>query len=460
MATSLRRAVARWALLGAALLVLLAAGGWLHAQQPARPGERGVLFTNVRVFTGAPNLSPVSNVLVVGNLIRTISTSPIATDGLGEVTRIDGGGRTLMPGLIDNHWHTMFVRPTPAAMMVGDFGYFNILASVEATATLMRGFTTVRDLGGPSFGLKQAIDEGLLPGPRIYPSGAMITTTGGHGDFRPLTELPRTGSGQSHMEQLGAALVADNPDEVRLRAREQLAQGASQIKLMAGGGVASPHSPIDVATFTEPELRAAVEAAENWGTYVAVHAYTPVAIRRAIAAGVKVIEHAHLIDEPTAQLMAEKGIWLSTQPFLDDEDIPRMPPGSPQYARLRQVLEGTDRIYTLAKKYKIKTVFGTDILFDAQLAQRQGAQLPKLAKWYSNVEILNQATTMGGELLRLSGPRNPYPGKLGVIETGAYADMLVVDGDPLRDINLVADPERNFLVIMKDGKIYKNKLAR
>jgi len=457
-----RTAFPRWVLLLAALLALLAAG-WIHAQQPAPPaqaGESGVLFTNVHVFTGAPALSPTSNVLVVGNRIRTIATGAIATEGLGQVTRIDGGGRTLMPGLIDNHWHTMFVRPTPAEMMVGDVGYFNILASVEATATLMRGFTTVRDLGGPSFGLKQAIDAGLVPGPRIYPSGAMISITGGHGDFRPLTDLPRTGSGQHHMEQIGAALIADSPDEVRLRAREELAKGASQIKLTAGGGVASPHSPLDAATFTEPELRAAVEAAANWNTYVAVHAYTPVAIQRAIAAGVKVIEHAHLIDEPTAQLMVQKGIWLSTQPFLDDEDIPRMPPGSVQYQRLRQVLEGTDRVYTLAKKYKIKTVFGTDILFDARLATRQGAQLPKLAKWYSNVEILNQATTTGGELLMLSGPRNPYPGKLGVVESGAYADLLVVDGDPLRDINLVADPERNFLVIMKDGKIYKNTLAR
>ena len=203
-----------------------------------------------------------------------------------------------------------------------------------------------------------------------------------------------------------------------------------------------------------------MEAAGNWGTYVAVHAYTPAAIRRAIAAGVKVIEHAHLIDEPTARLMAERGIWLSTQPFQDDEDIPRMPPGSPQYARLRQVLEGTDRVYALAKKYRIRTAFGTDILFDARLAARQGAQLPKLARWYSNAEILQQATAVNGELLALTGLRNPYPGKLGVIEPGALADLLVVDGDPLQDIALVADPERNFVLIMKDGRIYKNRLAR
>jgi len=186
----------------------------------------------------------------------------------------------------------------------------------------MRGFTTIRDMGGPSFGLKRAIDEEVLPGPRIYPSGAMITVTGGHGDFRQLSDLPRTVGGMlSRVEQIGGSMIADSPDEVRLRAREQLMQGASQIKLTAGGGVASPFSPLDVSTFTEPELRAAVEAAENWGTYVATHAYTPVAIQRSIAAGVKCIEHGQLIDEPTAKLLADKGIRWSLQPLLDDEDV-------------------------------------------------------------------------------------------------------------------------------------------
>ena len=224
-----------------------------------------------------------------------------------------------MPGLIDMHWHTMLVRPTPADLLAGDVGYLNLVAGAEATDTLMRGFTTVRDMGGPAFGLKRAIDEGIVVGPRIFPSGAMITVTSGHGDFRQPFELPRTlGAPQSRGEQIGATMIADSPDEVRVRVREQLMLGASQIKLTAGGGVASPHSPLDVSTFTEPELRAAVEAAENWGTYVTVHAYTPVAIQRAIAAGVKCIEHGHLMDEATARLIAEKGIWLSTQPFPDE----------------------------------------------------------------------------------------------------------------------------------------------
>src|SRR6185369_17137225 len=193
------------------------------------------------------------------------------------------------------------------------------MADEEATATLLRGFTTVRDMGGPVFGLKRAIDEGVVVGPRIYPSGAMITVTSGHGDFRQPFEVPRAmGSAKTRMEQIGGSMLADSPDEVRLRVREQLMLGATQIKLTGGGGVASPHSPLDVTTFTEPELRAAVEAAENWGTYVTVHAYTPESIQRAIRAGVKCIEHGHLMDEPTARLIAEKGIWLSTQAFPDE----------------------------------------------------------------------------------------------------------------------------------------------
>src|SRR4029450_383536 len=243
------------------------------------------------------------------------------------------GGRTLMPGLIDNHWHTMLARPSPTEAIEGDLGYTNLLAGAEAQATLMRGFTTVRDLGGPSFGLKRAIDEGLVVGPRVYPSGAMITITGGHGDFRSISELPRQLGGRlSRMEIVNGSMIADSPDEVRVRVREQLMRGASQIKLTAGGGVASPHSPLDVSTFTEYELRAAVQAAENWGTYVTVHAYTPIAMQRAIAAGVKVIEHGHLMDDPTAKLIAESGIWLSTQAF-PDEMADAFPPGSTERAK-------------------------------------------------------------------------------------------------------------------------------
>ena len=446
----------RDALLSAALVLGTSSASIGFAQAPA---THAILIENVRIFDGrASRLSSPSNVLVTDKLITTISTTPIADPAGMTVRRINGGGRTLMPGLIDMHWHTMLVRPTPAAMLTGDTGHLNLVAGAEATATLMRGFTTVRDLGGPAFGLKRAIDEGTVAGPRIYPSGAIITVTSGHGDFRQPSELPRRlGAPQSRGEQFGAAMIADSPDEVRVRVREQLLQGASQIKLTAGGGVASPHSPLDASTFTEAELRAAVEAAENWGTYVAVHAYTSASIQRAIAAGVKCIEHGHLMDESTAQQIAERGIWLSTQAF-PDEMADAFPPGSTERAKAFEVFAGADRTFTLAKKYRIKTAFGTDILFSPGLAQRQGELLTKLVRWYSPAEVLVMATGTNAQLLALSGKRNPYPGKLGVVEEGALADLLLVDGDPIANIKLLAEPDKNLLVIMKDGRIYKNAL--
>jgi len=438
------------------LALLISIAAYLGASPPAQAQQKSaVLFQNVRIFDGKNGaLSAPSNVLVRNQKIEKISVAAITADA--QV--IDGGGRVLMPGLIDAHWHVMLVRPTPAAAIAADVGYLNLLAAAEATSTLMRGFTTVRDMGGPSFALKRAIDEELVIGPRIYPSGAMITITGGHGDFRQLSELPRViGGPPSRMEQIGGSMIADSPDEVRVRAREQLMQGASQVKLTAGGGVASPFSPLDVSTFTEPELRAAVEAAENWGTYVAVHAYTPVAIQRSIAAGVKCIEHGHLMDEATARLMAEKGIWLSTQPFLDATAASGL--GPEEQGKMQEVVTGTDRVYGLAKKYKIKTAFGTDVLFSQAMAQRQGAMLADLTRWYTPAETLIMATSTNAELLSLSGPRNPYPGKLGVVEEGALADLLLVDGNPMENIKLVEDPARNFLVIMKGGTVYKNLLA-
>jgi imidazolonepropionase-like amidohydrolase len=324
----------------------------------------------------------------------------------------------------------------------------------------MSGFTTVRDLGGPVFGLKRAIDEGVMVGPRIYPSGAMISQTSGHGDFRFLFELPRKlGGPLSNSEVEGIAAIADSPDEVRLRAREQLRAGASQIKLMGGGGVSSPLNPIESIQFTEPEIRAAVEAAENWGTYVTVHAYMPRSIRQAIAAGVKCIEHGHLIDEPTAKLMADKGIWWSLQPLRYDEGaFQRMSPVSQKKAL--QVWAGTDNAYKLAKKYKIKTAWGADILFDPGAARRHGTDLSVMVQWYTPAEVLKMATADNGELMALSGFINPYPGKLGVVEEGALADLLLVDGNPLENIKLVEDPDKNFLIIMKDGRIYKNAVSK
>jgi imidazolonepropionase-like amidohydrolase len=416
-----------------------------------------VLISNVQIFNGKDEKTITGNVLIEGHLISKISTGPIAINKSANVSIIDGKGRFLMPGLIDAHVHTMMSSLPLQVAMMSDIGYITLVAANAAEKQLLRGFTTVRDLGGHSFSLKTAIDQGMVNGPRIYPSGATISQSGGHGDFGLPTDVPRQiGGPLSYMEKTNMTIIADGADQVLMRTREQLRQGASQIKLMAGGGVASNYDPLDVSQFSEAEIKAAVLAAENWGTYVTVHAYTPKAITASINAGVKCIDHGQLMDEPTAKLMAEKGIWLSIQPFLDDADSNPQPEGSENRKKQLDMTKGTENAYQLAKKYNIKTAWGTDVLFDPRLAARQGAMLAKMTRWYSPFEILKMATSTNASLLALSGPRNPYPHKLGVIEEGAYADMILVNGNPLQNINLVENPEKNFLVIIKNGVIYKN----
>lgn len=424
---------------------------------PAAPPVQRVLFEDVRLLEGN-TLSAPSQVLVTGNVIEKISRRPIVVDAALPLRVIPGEGRTLMPGLIDAHTHLMFATVSQMAVLGSDVGFLNVAAVKAANDMLLRGFTSVRDLGGPVFGLKRGIDLGLVNGPRIWPSGAFISQTGGHGDFRLPNDLPARPGDFSFSERAGAAAIADSPDAVRLRVREQLALGASQIKLMAGGGVASHYDPLDVTQYSVAELRAAVEAAENWGTYVTVHAYTPRAVRQSLEAGVKCIEHGQLLDEATAKLMAQKGAWWSLQPFIDDGRSV-YPEGSANRLKQREMYAGTDTAYALARQYKIKTAWGSDILFSAANAARQGSLLTRLTRWYTPADILTMATRQNAELLALSGPRNPYPGKLGVVEEGALADLLLVQGNPLENIRLIEDPVNNFVVIMKDGKIYKNTLA-
>ncbi|KUM54265.1 metal-dependent hydrolase family protein [Rheinheimera sp. EpRS3] len=425
---------------------------------PQQAVAEDILLRDVRIFDGKSNkLSAPSNVLLSGNLIAQISTETITAEAGTSV--IDAGGRTLMPGLIDAHFHMMMTATPLHVALNGPEGYVNLVAAREAKNALLRGFTSVRDLAGPVFSIKRGIDEGLIVGPRIWPSGAMISQTSGHGDYRQLHELPRAASDHLHYSEIiGGAAIADGADEVLKRVREQLMLGASQIKLAAGGGVSSNYDPLDVAQYTEAEFKAAVDAAENWGTYVTVHAYTPRAIQTAIKAGVKVIDHGQLIDEATAKLMAKTDTWLSIQPFLDDEDANPFPAGSENRIKQLQMTKGTENAIALAKKYKLKTAWGTDSLFDAKLTTRQGAQLAKMTRWYTPAEVLTMATSVNAQLLALSGQRSPYKGKLGVVEQGALADLLLVDGDPLANINLLATPEQSLKLIIKDGKIYKNSL--
>lgn len=436
------------------LFFFLSVGSFLcpaRAQQ-----EQKILLENVRVFNGKSQaVSTPVNVLISGNIIQTISAAPVAVEA--EVTKINGGGRTLIPGLIDVHVHMVFGALTMQDMMLPDLSESFILEKAGASAhkTLLRGFTSVRDAGGPIFPLKAAIDGGKLSGPRIWPSGATISQTAGHGDFRTPAERSRRFFGEpSRAEKYGATFIADGRDEVLTAVRENLRFGASQIKLMAGGGTSSAYDPIDVTQYTLDEMKAAVEAAEDWGTYVTVHAYTPRAVQRAIAAGVKCIEHGQLLDEPTLKLIAEKKIWLSLQNLV--EDTPDMDPQ--RRAKRKPVIEGQAKIWPLAKKYKIKLAWGTDFLFEPELNEQQNAYILRLQKWFTNAEILKMVTHDNAQLLQLSGLRSPYPGKLGVVEKGALADLILVDGNPLQDLSLIADPANKFLVIIKNGKVEKNLL--
>jgi imidazolonepropionase-like amidohydrolase len=435
---------------------VLALAGAVATPGLAQTPPAKVLFRQAKLFDGKSNsLQSNVQVLVEGNRITSVDTGNASPPT--DATVIDCGGRMLMPGLIDAHWHTLFCAVPVTALLSGDPAAMFTSSTAEANRTLQRGFTTVRDLGGPVFSFKQAIDTGVIPGPRIFPSGAMITTTGGHADLRMPSDVPRDPARLSMFETIGGA-ITDSVGELRMRVREQLFQGASQIKVVGGGGVSSPRSPLDMTTFSEDDLKAAVAIARDWNTYVAVHAYAPEAIRRAISAGAACIEHAHLIDEQNAQLMAEKGIWLSTQPFLSEADS--APLTGPSRERMLQVFANTPRLYGLIRKHGIKTAWGSDLLFSPAMTPRQGVMLTHLSQWYSNAEALRMATSGNAELLALSGPRTPYAGKLGVVEPGALADLLVVNGNLLDDIKLIEQPDRNLAVIMKDGNIYKNSIGR
>jgi imidazolonepropionase-like amidohydrolase len=439
-------------MLSAACLLAVAAAARAQADPPE------TLFRNVRVFDGmADRLSAPTSVLVRGNLIAAIGP---AARGSAAATIVEGGGRTLMPGLIDAHTHLSFSSLMPEQMLAPNVTPATVqaAAAAEAERMLLRGFTTARDMGGPIFELKARIDSGAAMGPRVWPSGAVISQTAGHGDFRTPAERSRRFFGKpAQAELLDATFIADGREEVLTATRENLRRGASQIKLMAGGGVSSDYDPLDVAQYTLDELRAAVEAAEDWNSYVAVHAYTPRAVQKAIAAGVKVIEHGQLLDEATARLMAEKGIWWSLQPFIEDGTDSRFAEGTPNREKQKQMYAGTDTAFALAKKHRVKIAFGTDKL-DPKSTDRQNADLVKMRRWFTPVEVLRMATSGNAGLLALSGPRAPYRGRLGVVQEGALADLLLVDGDPIANLDLMADPARNFRLIMKDGKIHKNSL--
>jgi len=416
-----------------------------------------ILIENVRILDHQTQaLTSPMNVLVSGQKIEKISSAKISSPNQ-DVVKINGGGKTLMPGLIDVHVHMVFGSLTMAQMMSPDMSEEMLMNKVGEAShkMLMRGFTSVRDAGGPIFPLKLAIDKGKVVGPRIWPSGATISQTAGHGDFRTPDERSRRFFGKpSRAELLGATFIADGRDEVLTATRENLRFGASQIKLMAGGGTSSAYDPIDVTQYTFDEMKVAVDAAEDWGTYVMVHAYTPRAVQRAVEAGVKSIEHGQMLDEETLKILAKKGVWLSLQNLMDNNENM----DEQRKEKRKPVLDGQDKVWPLAKKLGVKLAWGTDFLFEPELNDEQNSYILRLQKWFTNAEILKMITQDNGELLQLSGLRSPYPGKLGVVEEKALADLILVDGNPLKDLSLIANPDKNFLVIIKDGQIYKNTI--
>ncbi len=414
-----------------------------------------MVATNVKVFDGVHEELVEGHVVVSGSkIVEVTETMPSTGD---DVEVIDGDGRVLMPGLTDAHCHIMGMCHSLPAMMQGDIGWIYANTVAAAERTLMRGFTTVRDAGGPVFGIKQAIDLGTIPGPRIYPSGAMISQTAGHGDFSMTYDVATAlGGVPTRGDSVGMTLVADGPDRVLAGAREQLKKGATQIKMMVGGGVTSAYDSLDSQQFTMDEIRAAVNAAADWGTYVLSHVYNVEGIHRAIDAGVRSIEHAHLADEDTVKHMKDKNIWLSTQPFVSHDH--HFPDPRTQ-AKHEQVCSGTGNLYEWSKKYGVNTAFGTDILLEPDKETHQITMFARLSEFMEPIEAVRMATSTNAELFRMCGLRDPYiDAPIGVVKPGAWADFLLVDGDPTKDLSFFNDYQDTLRVIVKNGVAHKNTL--
>lgn len=439
----------------------------------------GVLFTNVSVFDGTSDtLKNGLDVLVEGNKISKVGTDIVAVNA----TTIDGGGRTLMPGLIDAHVHlNLQLLDNPAGIAgISNMTWEELgaLAKQSADEYLASGFTTVRDLCGASTGLRKHVDAGTLTGPRMYISGACISQTSGHGDWRPDSGvIRRNGNETSHVEDLGIVVLADGADEVLKATRNNLAGGADFTKMMAGGGVTSDRDPIHSVQGTPEELGAMVTATGQFETYGAVHAYHDESVRNALEAGVMSIEHGNLMKDPeTFKLLKKKNAWLVPAMAGFSSDLLEHPfygnPANPTYEKVKQVMDNAETFIELANKYKVNMGFGTDVVVSALLPSR-GIRDFQMGQWvesFGALRTLKAMTGDNGRLMALTGKNNPYPGKLGVIEEGAYADIILVDGNPLEDMSVLgasfdmwATPRAEIGVktipfIMKDGKIYTNNL--
>ncbi|MFC3581860.1 metal-dependent hydrolase family protein [Sphingomonas hylomeconis] len=419
------------------------------------PAAATIVIRNTYLFDGTGSARALRNVRITGNRIDAVSAGDIPVPA--GATVIDGAGHTLMPGLTDAHWHMSAVKG--ASWMGPEDAVSIALVFQDAERQLLRGFTTVRDTAGSVFGIRDAIDRGIMPGPRCYPSGAAISQTSGHGDFDPVDDLPPTlGGAASRYRRSGMTAVANGVPEVLAAARQQFKRGATQIKIMAGGGVTSDFDPIDTLQFTPEELRAIVQAATDWGSYACAHVYTAAGIQRCLDAGVLSIEHGHLLDDAAAARMAQKGAWLCTQPFENGDNI--LNPAQMEKATESLGSAGWQSSVRLAKKHGVNVAFGTDLFSRTPASRTENAMLPRLGTVFSNAEVLRIATSGNCSLFARSGKRDPYrAAPLGVVKPGAWADLLLVRGNPLDDLSLFEDYERNLLVIVKDGVVHKNLMA-
>ena len=466
----------RYSCLLAALLLTLALGVPQMKAQDKNQKTTNTLIQNVKIFDGLHDRLIPGHVLIEDNLIKEVGAIKSVPKG---TTIIDGGGHTLMPGLIESHVHLNLngAFSTLAGGQATDWDTIGATALINAKDFLDDGYTTVRDVGGASgVGVKRVIDRGLTPGPRIYAGGAIISQTAGHADFQTGPEHT-AGAGVGNMERLNIAVTADGIADVRKAVRRNFAYQASHIKICTGGGVSSILDPLDSSGYSLEEIKAVVDETNRYNTYTTVHAYQDVDIRRSIEGGVKCIEHGHMIEEETMKMLVEREVFLSLNMAAVSPDLSKVPnyaPGTPSGKKLAIVLKAMPETIRLIKKYKPKMVHNVDsvLLSIEQARNHRDHEKWIFAKNFGNFEALKSMTSTGGELCALAGNRGTYQdGKLGVIEPGAYADIILVDGNPLEDITVLGAHEafltrpprkevghKTIPFIMKDGKIYKNTL--
>jgi imidazolonepropionase-like amidohydrolase len=411
------------------------------------------LFTNINLYNGvSPELIMDAHVLVEGNLIAAVSSEPIKAEG---ATVIDGGGRTLTPGLIDAHTHLQAVEPL-SKLEFFSAQELGVRMAPVAEDMLMRGFTTVRDLCGNTHGLRRAINAGHVPGPRIVSAGACISGWSGHGDFFPDTAI----KGQTHSEGIGVSIIADGPDEIRVAIRRELRNGASFIKLMIGGGLSSSFDPLDVTTMSKEEIEAAVDEVSRWNTYATAHIYTDFGLNMAMDAGMRTFEHMHLASRETFERMKELDMVVCTQLAVIDGLGSNPNFVTPAQQKKAQFMEdNASAAFKLIAELDIPTCFGVDSFANFEGFRFNSQAITSRKSFFDNETILEQIFQNNRRILEMSNQRLPYlDGPLGVIEAGAYADILLVEGDPTEDVAVFSDWENKIDFVMKDGTIYKNAL--